>query len=63
MQRETPGSYELLIPQGDHTASIPITAHDDAEAIARAWTYVLDHAAVTAATLQAHGRIVSYLSR
>lgn len=63
MQRETPGSYELLIPQGHHTTAISITAQDDAEAIERAWTYVLDHPAIVAATLQESGRIVGHLSR
>ena len=63
MQRKTPGSYELLIPPGDHTTALSITAQDDAEAISRAWTYVLDHPAITAATLRDGERLVSYLSR
>ena len=46
MQRETPGSYELLIPHGDHTTAISITAQDDAEAISRAWIYILEHPAI-----------------
>lgn len=63
MQRETRGSYELLIPQGDHITAISITAQDDAEAIERAWSYVLDHPSIVAATLQDNGRIISHLSR
>lgn len=63
MQRDMTSSYVLLISPGDHTTAIPISALDDAEAIARAWTYVLDHPAITAATLQDNGRTVSHLSR
>ena len=54
-------AYQLAIgPSGD---VVPITAQDDLEAIACAWTYVLDHPAITAATLNENGRTVSYLSR
>ena len=59
MQRDMTSSYVLLIPPGDHTTAIPIIAQDDAEAIARAWTYVLDHPAITAATLQDNGSDVT----
>lgn len=63
MQRETFSRYELLIPQGDHAAAVPITAPNDNEAIARAWAYLLNHPAIVTATLQQNGRIVSHLSR
>ena len=55
--------YELLIPTSDGDISIPIDAQDDAEAIERAWTYVLDHPAIASATLLDKDRIVSHLSR
>lgn len=54
-------AYQLTI--GHSGDVVQITAQDDLDAIARAWTYVLDHPTVTTATLNKNGRTVSYLSR